>query len=150
MQACKLSLEDTTPFLKVDFAILNAGILKVEIQINETTSHKEVLQVNYLSTALLTIFLVHNRAKSSKMSKAGKLTVVGSQTAEWAKFEERTGESILAVFNELRYSDLQDRYYNPKLLEGFFVTSLVKQSLAPWLWTTSSIQAAMARVCTLK
>ncbi|KAL8636359.1 MAG: hypothetical protein Q9228_006238 [Teloschistes exilis] len=115
---------DTLP--KVDLAILNAGILKVEMQINQSTGHEEVLQVNYLSTALLAILLLPILAKSSEKSKAGRLTIVGSETAEWAKFQERTSKPILAAFNEPRYFDLQDRYYTSKLLEEFFVTSLCR------------------------
>ncbi|KAL8984292.1 MAG: hypothetical protein Q9205_001707, partial [Flavoplaca limonia] len=109
---------------KLDFAILNAGILKVEMQVNKSTGHEEVLQVNYLSTALLAIVLLPILAKSSRVSKAGKLTIVGSETAEWAKFQERTSKPILAAFNEPRSFDLQDRYYTSKLLEEFFVSSL--------------------------
>ncbi|KAL8940819.1 MAG: hypothetical protein Q9216_002608 [Gyalolechia sp. 2 TL-2023] len=115
---------------RLDFAILNAGILKVELEINKSTGHDEVVQVNYLSTALLAILLLPILADSAtrkSAKKPGRLTIVGSETAEWAKFQEKdSGGSILAAFNEPRYFDLQDRYYTSKLLEEFLVVHLCR------------------------
>lgn len=113
---------------KLDFAILNAGILKVQMEINKSTGHEEVLQVNFLSTALLALLLHPILAEKAKKGKPGKLTIVGSETAEWAKFQEKTNNPILAAFNEPQYFDLQDRYYTSKLLEEFFIVHLCRNA----------------------
>lgn len=109
---------------RLDFAILNAGILKVQMEINPTTGHEEVLQVNYLSTALLALQLLPIMAKTSANSHPGTITLVGSETAEWAKFNEQEKQPIFPTFNDPKYFDLQDRYYTSKLLEEFFVRQL--------------------------
>ncbi|KAI4173140.1 MAG: hypothetical protein LQ343_003067 [Gyalolechia ehrenbergii] len=93
---------------RLDFAILNAGILKVQLEINKSTGHDEVVQVNYLSTALLAILLLPILGGSTTRkaaNKPGRLTIVGSETAEWAKFHEKgSNSSILAAFDQPRYS----------------------------------------------
>ena len=109
---------------RIDFAILNAGILKVEMEINNSTGHEEVVQVNYLSTAFLALLLLPILAAKTPKAKPGKLTIVGSETAEWAKFNERVCTPILPAFDESKFFDLQDRYYTSKLLEEFFLVSL--------------------------
>ncbi|KAL9595234.1 MAG: hypothetical protein Q9219_006568 [cf. Caloplaca sp. 3 TL-2023] len=112
---------------RLHFAILNAGILKVKLEIKKRTGREEVIQVNYLATALLAILLMPILAGSSKEGKPGKLTIVGSETAEWAQFQERNSRPILAAFNEPQFFDLQDRYYTSKLLEEFFVVRLCQK-----------------------
>ncbi|KAL9594848.1 MAG: hypothetical protein Q9179_005217 [Wetmoreana sp. 5 TL-2023] len=112
---------------KLDFAVLNAGVLKVKMEINQDTGREEVLQVNYLSTTLLAILLLPILAgKRTSKAKPGKLTIVGSETAEWAQFREKDCNPILAAFNDPRYFDLQDRYYTTKLLQEFFLVRLCR------------------------
>ncbi|KAF7504177.1 hypothetical protein GJ744_002596 [Endocarpon pusillum] len=103
---------------RIVFAILNAGILKVEMEINKSTGHEEVVQVNYLSTAILALLLLPILAAKNPGAKPGKITLVGSETAEWAKFDERDCTPILPAFNESRFFDLQDRYYTSKVAGG--------------------------------
>ena len=109
---------------RLDFAILNAGILKTSMEINQSTGHEEVLQVNYLSTALLALQLLPILKNKSTGSKPSTLTMVGSETAEWAAFKEKDETPILAAFNDPKYFDLQDRYYTSKLMEEFFLVQL--------------------------
>ena len=123
---------------KINFAVLNAGILKVNMEINPTTNHEKVLQVNYLSTALLAFLLLPALAKKPKKSAItsasttgeqhpGTLTIVGSETAEWAKFPEQHATPILREFNNPALFDLQERYYTSKLLEEFFLVALSRR-----------------------
>ena len=99
----------------IDYSVLNVEILKVNMEINALTGYEEVLQVNYLSTALLALLLLPslaNRTSKNQSAKPGTLTIVGSETAEWAKFPEQHSPhgSILAAFNDPKNFDLQDRY----------------------------------------
>ena len=109
---------------RIDFAILNAGILKTTMEINKATGHEEVLQVNYLSTALLAFQLLPIMAHKASPSKPSTLTIVGSETAEWASFKEQNENPIIPAFNNPKYFDLQDRYYTSKLLAEFFLVQL--------------------------
>ena len=112
---------------RLDFAILNAGIVKPELEINKVTGHEEVLQVNYLSTALLAIQLLPIMDdKNSSHSRPGTITIVGSETAKWANFKEQECDSIFPAFNDPEYFDMQERYYTSKLLEEILVVELCR------------------------
>lgn len=59
---------------------------------------------------------------------APRLTIVGSETGEWAAFIERhlsAGGSILAALNEERNFKTEDRYYTSKLLVMYFFREFV-------------------------
>ena len=110
---------------RLDFAILNAGVFKICQEISTHTGHEEVLQVNYLSTALLALQLLPIMDKKNvSRSRPGTITIVGSETADWAAFKEQTESPLLPAFNDPKYFDMQDRYYTSKLLEAMFVVEL--------------------------
>ncbi|KAF6225124.1 hypothetical protein HO133_010320 [Letharia lupina] len=112
---------------RLDFAILNAGIFKPELEINKVTGHEEVVQVNYLSTALLAIQLLPVMdKKNSTRSRPGTITIVGSETAEWAMFKEQKQDPIFPAFNNPKYFDMQDRYYTSKLLQEILLIEMCR------------------------
>lgn len=103
---------------RLDFVILNAGLFKPELEINKVTGHEEDIQVNYLSTVLLAIQLLPVMdKKNSSRSRPGTITIVGSETAEWAVFKEQKESPIFPAFNNPKYFDMEDRYYTSKLLQ---------------------------------
>ncbi|KAI4288303.1 MAG: hypothetical protein L6R35_002440 [Caloplaca aegaea] len=113
---------------RLDFAVLNAGVIKMRLEINKTTGHEEVIQVNYLSTALLVILLLPVlEAKRADANRPGRITVVSSDVGDMAKFRERKENPILHAFKDPKYYDTGERYAVSKLLEQFFVTSLVQR-----------------------
>lgn len=113
---------------RLDFAILNAGLLKQQLEINSTTGHEEVIQVNYLSTALLAILLLPVlETKRVNAEKPGRITVVSSEMGDLAKFKEQKEDPIFPTFNDPKFFNLNDRYSTSKLLEQLFVASLVQQ-----------------------
>ncbi|KAL8654554.1 MAG: hypothetical protein Q9210_001426 [Variospora velana] len=113
---------------RLDFAVLNAGVIKMRLEINRTTGHEETIQVNYLSTALLAILLLPVlEAKRADANRPGRITVVSSEISEMAKFKERKENLILPAFKDPKYYDTGERYSVSKLLEQFFVTSLVQR-----------------------
>ncbi|MCJ1432672.1 hypothetical protein MMC27_002029 [Xylographa pallens] len=111
---------------RIDFVILNAGVFKKDLVINESTGHDEVVQVNYLSTALLTILLLPIMAERKNGSQPGRIVIVGSETAAWCKFKEQKQNSILPAFNDPKLFEMQERYYTSKLLGELFLVQLVK------------------------
>lgn len=129
------SYESVTAFAKrcqslprIDFAILNAGVFKFNLEINKSTGHDEVVQVNYLSTALLTLLLlpILGVTKESTGKPAGRIVIVSSETAAWCKFKEQKSIPLLPAFNDPKMFEMQDRYYTSKLLEELFLRQLVK------------------------
>ena len=112
---------------RLDFVILNAGVFKMKLEINQSTGHDEVVQVNYLSTALLTILLLPVLAeKKEKTPKPSRIVIVSSETAAWCSFKEQDSDPILSAFNKPKFFDMQDRYYTSKLLQELLLVKLAK------------------------
>ncbi|KAG9851585.1 NAD(P)-binding protein, partial [Aureobasidium melanogenum] len=112
----------------LDIVVMNAGLYKVEKTFNKFTGFEEDVQVNYVSTALLTILLLPVlKAKRSGAAPA-RLTIVSSDTAGWAKFQERTANPILSAFKDTPAAppgwNMQERYSTSKLLGQLFLSEL--------------------------
>lgn len=104
---------------KLDIAILNAGLGSgTTSRINPSTGHEETFQVNYLSTALLSILLLPTLAAKSPTSTPGRLTIVGSGTALTASFENRYANPLIPSF-DVPFTGISagfERYGTSKLL----------------------------------
>ncbi|TVY80556.1 Short chain dehydrogenase yanD [Lachnellula suecica] len=110
---------------RLDVAILNAGIVKQDYSVVESTGNEEVLQVNYLSTVLLSILLLPALKTKSPPSLPGRLTIVGSGVALFAKFPNRNEVPLLKSFNTNAKWDPSERYWVSKLLLHYFLAKLV-------------------------
>lgn len=112
----------------LDFAILNAGIYRVERTINPSTGQEEDIQTNYLSTVLLTVLLLPTlQAKKRSPDAPGRLTVVSSDVAGMTHFVERDADPLLPTFKDTSGKwkwDMQERYGTSKLLAQLFLTEL--------------------------
>ncbi|ROW08223.1 hypothetical protein VMCG_03326 [Cytospora schulzeri] len=124
-------VEDLTP--RFDIAILNAGVNRGSFALNPTTGHEEELQTNYLSTALLVLLLLRVLQKAQARSTSspsesfspGRIVVVSSDQAAWAKFDEKSREpSILQALDDEANWDKIGRYATTKLLGQLFVAKL--------------------------
>lgn len=104
-------------------------VFKTTLELNATTGHEETLQVNYLSTALLTILMLPILKEKDTPQKPGRITIVDSETAAWSKFKEQDSFEILTVFNNPKLFDMQDQYATSKLRAALFNTILQVGSL---------------------
>ncbi|KAM7215319.1 short-chain dehydrogenase/reductase SDR [Rhypophila decipiens] len=115
---------------RLDIVVLNAGIGPITRTFNTRTGHDEVIQVNYLSTALLAILLLSVLKKSQQATgSVGRLTIVASELAGVTKFKEATTSpppvSILAALDDKNTKvDMLDRMMVSKLLQQFFVVKI--------------------------
>ncbi|KAI1316198.1 hypothetical protein F5Y16DRAFT_187079 [Xylariaceae sp. FL0255] len=111
----------------IDVVILNAGLVKMAYETVEATGHEVSSQVNYLSTALLTILplpiLKARKAKDS--NRPPVLNIVGSDIIYSAKWE-KTDQVLKALDKSDKYSGL-DWYGKAKLLLTFFTTQLAER-----------------------
>ncbi|KAH8769088.1 hypothetical protein F5883DRAFT_603875 [Diaporthe sp. PMI_573] len=113
---------------QIDMVVLNAGFMKTTFETVSGTGHEVTMQVNYFSTALLSILLLSVlRAKNKKIDD-GKtrnspvLTVVGSDIM-WSTKVETVGP-ILKQFDEPN-KFAQPRWYGvSKTLLALFVWKL--------------------------
>ncbi|KAL1613380.1 hypothetical protein SLS54_010682 [Diplodia seriata] len=111
----------------LDVVVLNAGVAKATLDLNPSTGHDEVVQVNYLSTALLTLLLLPVVQSKAQPQRPGRIVVVNSETAAWAAFKERSERPLLPAFDQPGFFDRQDRYYTSKLLGQLFLAELAKR-----------------------
>ncbi|KAF3905015.1 hypothetical protein AA313_de0203934 [Arthrobotrys entomopaga] len=115
----------------LDIVILNAGINSRQWAVTED-GWEEVLQVNVLSTAYLSLLLLPKiRAsydKSATLMPA--LVIVTSDTHYWASFNQRSHADqnlgILNAMNTEKISSNGDKYFVSKLLEIYFLIELAK------------------------
>lgn len=111
---------------RLDIAVLNAGLFKVAEEFHPFTGLEEDIQINYLSNALLTVLLLPALKKNAP-THPGRLVLVSSDMAAWARFSERTAKPILGAFKQKAAKwDYQDRYGTSKLLGQLFLTELAQ------------------------
>ncbi|KAI0456768.1 NAD(P)-binding protein [Xylaria acuta] len=117
---------------RVDIAVLNAGIFNQKFKMVNAypaSSHEETIQLNVLSTTLLSILLlVVLKAKRLPPSNTpGRLVVVSSDVSSFAKFKERNHQPLLPSFNEPKLFDGWERYCTSKLLGQLAISELAKR-----------------------
>ncbi|ETS81731.1 hypothetical protein PFICI_06733 [Pestalotiopsis fici W106-1] len=117
--------EDLDP--RLDIAILNAGVNRKDFHVNPITGHEEDLQTNYLSTVLLVLLLLRG-FKKANTSSPGRIVIVSSDQAAWARFEQRHQEPMLPAFDDENNPwNPIDHYATTKLLGQLFVAELAKR-----------------------
>lgn len=109
---------------RLDVAILNAGVVKTQFESVKSTGHEEVIQVNYISTALLSLLLIPVLRSKRIGSTPGKLTIIGSEVGHWSKFDERHSDPIFPAFDNPANFDANARYLVSKVVLDFFVVKI--------------------------
>ncbi|KAH8705809.1 hypothetical protein BGW36DRAFT_354203 [Talaromyces proteolyticus] len=113
---------------RLDITILNAGIIQPTFKVC-STGHEEVVQVNYLSTFLLAILMLPISKNKAPQDSPGRLTIVSSGTALWAKLATRNIRPFLTTFDDpeiLPYNATQ-RYFDSKCLGHLFFARLAEK-----------------------
>lgn len=129
----------------LDIAILNAGVYHIQESF-ASTGYEEDFQVNYLSTMLLTILLLPVLKDKKTGPDPARLVVVTSDTAAWAKFEERTSNPLLSTFRkEMTHWDMAERYATSKLLGLLFLTELLRRGVSSSSVTVSYANPGFCR-----
>ncbi|KAI1074445.1 NAD(P)-binding protein [Whalleya microplaca] len=120
-------VERTQTLASLEIVILNAGVFKTKFELNPSTHHEEVIQVNYLSTVLLTTLLLPVVKAKNKPESPGRILLVSSETAAWAKYKEKSKKPLLSAFDQPETFDMTDRYYTSKLLVQLFLSQLTNR-----------------------
>lgn len=128
--ARRAAAEFSSPEKRLDIAILNAGLTHQNFTRCEATGHENIVQVNYLSTVLLALLLLPVlRPKVSAGSRVrpqpGRLTIVNSGTALFAKLPNRDKRPFLASYDDEKAWDGVETYSASKLLAHFFLIRLL-------------------------
>ncbi|KAG6358478.1 hypothetical protein INS49_014362 [Diaporthe citri] len=110
---------------RLDIAILNAGVQSSKLTKNEQTGYETTFQVNYLSTALLSILLLPVLWEKRAPGKPGRLSVIGSDTQYWASVDPAGGPILPRLANPAKY-DTMDQYSATKFLLVGFISKLAE------------------------
>ncbi|KAI0968103.1 retinol dehydrogenase 12 [Xylaria arbuscula] len=112
---------------KINMVILNAGLKGGEsFTTTKGTGHEYSFQVNYISTALLTILLLPVlKSKRTAGSKPPVLSIITSDSAFWASVE--TQGPILSQLDKAENYSAMPWYQKSKLLQYFFVSKLAEE-----------------------
>ncbi|KAG0649237.1 Short chain dehydrogenase [Hyphodiscus hymeniophilus] len=110
--------------VRLDIVILNAGLAKQDLSVVESTGHEESIQVNYISTVLLSILILPALKAKSPPSTPGRLSIVSSGTVFAAKFPTRHEVPLLKTFDDKANWDANDRYATSKVLGHYFIVKM--------------------------
>ncbi|OTA85287.1 hypothetical protein M434DRAFT_377149 [Hypoxylon sp. CO27-5] len=121
------AIERAKGLQRLDILINNAAVSKLAYEASKHTGHEETVRVNYLSVALLTILFLPILKDKNSPERPGRLVIVNSEVASWAKFNERNSVPLLPALDEKSSFKLQERYYTSKLMGQFFVSELAKR-----------------------
>lgn len=114
---------------RLDVVILNAGLGASKYALVPGTGHETAIQVNYLSTVLLTVLLLPILKKQESTKAGGKpptITVVSSDVVYTTPIEQTAGTPLLKQFdNPSAYSAFQ-RYGVSKLALLLFISRLAE------------------------
>lgn len=92
---------------RLDVLLENAGVVKVKFELEE--ENEATITTNVISTTLLALLVLPKlRETAEKFGVTPRLTIVSSEVAFWAAFEERKAEYIFQELNDPK-SNMQDR-----------------------------------------
>lgn len=115
---------------RIDFVILNAGLSPNNFALVPGTGHEVGIQVNHLSTALLTILLIPLLKTKTSGHGPPRVTIVNSLTAHLCKFPNKDERPLLASFDDPKITpwSSQERYGVSKLLNQLFLVRLCEKA----------------------
>ncbi|KAI1753959.1 hypothetical protein F4782DRAFT_545312 [Xylaria castorea] len=114
-----------TSLARIDIVILNAGLAHLEYQRVERTGHEEILQVNYLSTILLTILLLPILKAKRSPDHPAHLTIVSAALTLPCKFPQRDSNPLFPALDDPKNFDRSVNYPVSKVLAQMFLWNLV-------------------------
>ncbi|PYI01172.1 short-chain dehydrogenase/reductase family protein [Aspergillus sclerotiicarbonarius CBS 121057] len=123
IQAFAKRVENHLP--RLDIAILNAGIMPMNFAAVPTTGHEETIQVNYLSTVLLTILLLPSLKAKSPPGVPGRLTIVNAALSLIPQLPSAKDTPFLKFYDNPDNFDSNGNYCMSKLLAHAFLYKLI-------------------------
>lgn len=110
---------------RLDVVILNAGVQSSTLTRNEQTGYETTFQVNYLSTALLSVLLLPVLWEKRAPGRPGRLSVIGSDMQYWASVDPAAGPVLPRLASPAKF-DTMDQYAASKFLLTGFIARLAE------------------------
>lgn len=115
-----------TELSQIDIVILNAGISPLKFETTASTGHQTAIQVNYLSTMLLTLLILPILKGKRSPGLPARLCIVNSLMSSLAKFPNRDKRPLLSSFDNPAITPFEpvESYSVSKLLGQLFLARL--------------------------
>lgn len=112
----------------IDIVILNAGLAPVTFATIPATDHETTVQVNHMSTVLLSVLLLPVLKSKSKGQNPPRLTLVNSMMSHLCKFPNKSKRPMLPSFDDTAVTpwNAEERYGVSKLLCQLFIVRLAE------------------------
>jgi NAD(P)-dependent dehydrogenase (short-subunit alcohol dehydrogenase family) len=114
---------------RVDYTLLNAGLMNLTYKQNESTGHEEIIQVNYLSTMFLTLLLLPilkaKHAASGGRGEPPHISIANAALTLAAKFPNRDADPLFPSFDGAKNFNHQENYNSSKVMAHMFLWKLV-------------------------
>jgi len=110
---------------RIDIAILNAGMTTGVFE-RGPEGHEKLVQTHYLSTVLLAHLLLPLLKEKSPAGKPGRLTIVSSGAAHYAKLSHSATTPYLPTYDDEALFEPAEQYCASKALEFFWAYKLVE------------------------
>ena len=105
-----------TQLSRLDIVILNAGVSRMKFRTVPSTGHEETIQVNHLSTTLLTVLILPVLKTKSPSGIPGRLTIINSAMSYDVKFKTKDHTPLLPSLDDPQNFSPTDYYGVSKLL----------------------------------
>ena len=109
---------------RLDIVILKAGVEKAKFGRNPSTGHEEVIQINYLSTMLLSVLLLPI-LKTKSPGSPGRLSIVNAALSFLAKLPNKKESPFLSSFDSPNSFSPPNQYCSSKVLARMLIYKLV-------------------------
>lgn len=114
---------------RVDYALLNAGVMSLQRRTVETTGHEEIVQVNYLSTMLLLIILLpvlKRKQQKIRSPEPPHISITSAALTLIGKVPNKKADPFFASFDDPKQFNAQEHYNSSKLMAQMFLWKLVE------------------------
>jgi retinol dehydrogenase-12 len=110
---------------RLDFALLNAGLKKMEYS-TSNTGHELNVQINHIGTSAVSLLVLPVLQKTAVITNApSRLSIVSSEGHFWIPFKEQSAPNILERMDEkASFGNAMQRYYTTKLLNVLWTREL--------------------------
>ncbi|KAF2250601.1 dehydrogenase [Trematosphaeria pertusa] len=114
---------------RIDYALLNAGVKKLEYSASSSTGHELNVQVNHIGTSAVSLAVLPVlRNTARKVNSPTRLTIVSSEGHFWIPFKEQSAPDILKRMDDKEtFGTAMQRYYTSKLLNVLWARELASK-----------------------
>ena len=114
---------------KIEYVLLNAGVMGLKFRTVGSTKHEEILQINYLSTMLLLVLLLpvlkHKHAAGDE-KEPPHITITSAALSLIARIPNRDAKPFLPSFDDPKQFNAQEHYNSSKAMAHMFLWKLVE------------------------